>query len=48
MLKPNHISPKLVAKREYQIQQEQMEPVRAQAVPAGLIENKYSPVIGFK
>jgi len=25
-----------------------MEPVRAQAVPAGLIENKYSPVIGFK
>ena len=47
MLKPNHISPQLMAKRDYLKgnQDHNMEPVRA---PAGLLEYKYNPVIGFK
>lgn len=40
MLKPNHISPKRAAAME-----KQLTPERA---PAGLLEYKYNPVIGFK
>ena len=40
MLKPNHISPKRAAAQE-----KPFEPERA---PAGLLEYKYNPVIGFK
>jgi hypothetical protein len=48
MLKPNHISPQLLAKREYikgNQQDYNMEPERA---PAGLLEYKYNHIIGFK
>lgn len=36
----------MVAKREYQNQMREMEPERA--LPAGLLEYKYNPIIGFK